>query len=287
MIKGKNMPFDVFSIIISSLIIFISIYPFYYILVLSLNEGMDTRMGGVYFWPRAFTLENYTQILNDAKWLNGLLISVLRATIGTVISVFFTSIFAYAISPSWLRFRKFYRGWLIVAMYVSGGLIPTYMVFTAIKITNSFLIYIVPSALDYFFVLIFLTYYRTIPPSLREATLIDGASESRVFFDVILRISTPILATYALFSAVTQWNSYFDAVIYVHRQELRPLAYLLVEVLNRSNTSQFSPYGNAASFTTQSLQMACVIIAIAPIVALYPFLQKYFSKGIMLGAVKE
>jgi putative aldouronate transport system permease protein len=282
----KSLVFDVISVIAALLLIFVSVFPFYYILVLSFNQGADTRLGGVYFWPRVFTLENYRQILTDAKWMSGFMISVLRTLTGTLVSVFFTSIFAYAISKSGLKFGKFYRTWLVVAMYVSGGLIPTYMVFSAIGITNSFWVYIVPAALDYFFVLIFMSYYRSIPASLREAALIDGASESRVFFDIILRVSTPVLATFALFGAVNQWNSYFDAVIYVQKQELKPLAYLLVEVLNKSNTSQFSAFGRRATFTTQSLQMACVIIAVGPIILIYPFLQKYFSKGIMLGSVK-
>jgi putative aldouronate transport system permease protein len=285
----KNKPFDIISVILSVLIIFFSIYPFYYILVLSFNSGLDTRLGGIYFWPRKATLENYRQVLTDTKWMHGLLISILRTLTGMAVSVFFTSIFAYALSAPGLRFKRFYRTWMIIAMYVYGGIIPTYMVYKTIGIINNFLVYIVPSAIDYFFVLIFISHYKSIPPSLREAALIDGAGEGHIFFRVILEVSKPVLATYALFSAVNQWNAYFDAIIFIQNPKLKPLSYLLVEVLNKSSTSQFTSaaYARRLSYTTQSLQMACVIIAIIPIVAIYPFLQKYFSKGIMLGAVKE
>jgi putative aldouronate transport system permease protein len=285
----KNRSFDIVSVVLSVIIIFFSIYPFYYILVLSFNSGLDARSGGIYFWPREFTLENYRQVLTDNKWARGFLISTLRTVTGMTVSVFFTSIFAYAISVPGLRFKGFYRTWMIVAMYVYGGIIPTYMVYKTIGIINSFFVYIIPSAIDYFFVLIFISHYKSIPPSLREAALIDGAGESHIFFRIILGVSKPVLATWALFSGVTQWNAYFDAVIFVQNSKLKPLSYLLVEVLNKSSTSQFTSaaYARRLSYTTQSLQMACVVIAIIPIVAIYPFLQKYFSKGIMLGAVKE
>ena len=278
---------DFFTILVSVLVLVTCIYPIYYIVILSFNTGLDASRGGIYLWPREFTLENYQKVLSDAKWMHALLISVLRTVIGTVITVLFTSMFGYVLANENLRFKKFYKVWLIIAMYFSGGMIPTYMVFKMMGLTDSFWIYIVPSALDYFFVLLFVSYFKEHPKELRESAIIDGASESQVYFKVIWPISKPILATFTLFSAVNQWNSYFDAVIYVQNQNLKPLAKYLVEIINSSATSRIaSPYGRSATYTTQSLQLAVMVISILPIIIVYPFVQKYFEKGMMLGAVK-
>lgn len=278
---------DTFTIIISVIVLAACIYPIYYIIILSFNTGLDASRGGIYLWPREFTLENYQKVLSDSKWMQALLVSVLRTVSGTVITVLFTSMFGYTLAKEDLRFKRFYKIWLIVAMYFSGGMIPTYMVFKALHLTNSFWIYIVPSALDYFFVLLFVSYFKEHPKELRESAIIDGASEAQVYFKVIWPISKPIIATFTLFSAVNQWNSYFDAVIYVQNQNLKPLAKYLVEIINSSATSRIaSPYGRTATFTTQSLQLAVMVISILPIIVVYPFLQKYFEKGMMLGAVK-
>lgn len=278
---------DIFTIIISAVVLITCIYPIYYIIILSFNTGLDASRGGIYLWPREFTLENYKRVLSDASWLRALGVSVMRTVIGTVITVLFTSMFGYVLAKENLRFKKFYKIWLVVAMYFSGGMIPTYMVFKALHLTNSFWIYIVPSALDYFFVLLFVSYFKEHPKELRESAIIDGASESQVYFKVIWPISKPILATFTLFSAVNQWNSYFDAVIYVQNPNLKPLAKYLVEIINSSATSRIaSPYGRSATYTTQSLQLAVMVISILPIVVVYPFVQKYFEKGMMLGAVK-
>ena len=278
---------DCFTIVISIVVLAACIYPIYYIIILSFNTGLDASRGGIYLWPRDFTLENYQKVLSDSKWMQALLISVLRTVSGTVITVLFTSMFGYTLAKEDLRFKKFYKIWLIIAMYFSGGMIPTYMVFKAMHLTNSFWIYIVPSALDYFFVLLFVSYFKEHPRELRESAIIDGASEGQVYFKVIWPISKPIIATFTLFSAVNQWNSYFDAVIYVQNQNLKPLAKYLVEIINSSATSHIaSPYGRTSTFTTQSLQLAVMVISILPIIVVYPFVQKYFEKGMMLGAVK-
>lgn len=278
---------DLVSLVVSICVLITCLYPLYYVLILSFNSGIDAQRGGIYLWPRDFTLENYAKVLSDPAWLNALFISVARTVIGTTVSVLFTSLFGYALSREDLRFKKFYRIWLLVAMYFSGGMIPTYMVFKALHLTNNFAVYIVPAALDYFYVLLFISYFRGLPRELRESAIVDGAGEGVVFFRIIWGVSKPILISFTLFSAVNQWNSYFDAVLYVQDPNLKPLAKFLVEIINSSATSQFaSPYVRTSHFTTQSLQLAAMIIAMLPIVAVYPFVQKYFEKGMMLGAVK-
>ncbi len=278
---------DAFTILMSVVVLISCIYPIYYVIILSFNTGLDASRGGIYLWPREFTLENYQKVLSDPDWMQALFVSVLRTVIGTIVTVLFTSMFGYALAKEDLVFKRFYKIWLVIAMYFSGGMIPTYMVFKMLHLTNSFWIYIVPSALDYFFVLLFVSYFKEQPRELRESAIIDGASEIRVYFKIIWPISKPVLATFTLFSAVNQWNSYFDAVLYVQNQELKPLAKYLVEIINSSATSKIaSPYGRSAGYTTQSIQLAVMVISILPIVIVYPFVQKYFEKGMMLGAVK-
>lgn len=278
---------DIFTVVISIIVLLVCIYPLYYIIILSFNTGLDASRGGIYLWPRDFTLENYAKVLSDSKWINALGISILRTVIGASIAVLFTSLFGYVLAKEDLRFKKFYTIWLIIAMYFSGGMIPTYMVFKALHLTNSFSIYIIPSALDYFFVLLFVSYFKEQPKELRESAIMDGAGEAKVYFKIIWPVSKPIIATFTLFSAVNQWNSYFDAVIYVQNQKLKPLAKFLVEIINSSATSQLaSPYGRSATYTTQSLQLAVMVISILPIVLIYPFIQKHFATGMMLGSVK-
>lgn len=287
LLSTEDKVIDAVTILISAIVLVACIYPVYYILILSLNTGLDASRGGIYLWPREFTLENYQKVLADSRWTQALLISVLRTVAGTVVTVLFTSLFGYTLAKDDLRFKKFYKIWLVVAMYFSGGMIPTYMVFKALGLTNTFWIYIVPSALDYFFILLFISYFKEHPKELRESAIIDGASEMQTFFKVIWPVSKPVLATFTLFSAVNQWNSYFDAVIYVQDQKLKPLAKFLVEIINSGATSGMaSPYGRSATYTTQSLQLAVMVISILPIVIVYPFLQKHFEKGMMLGAVK-
>ena len=278
---------DIISWFISFIFLIACLYPFYYVLIMSFNDGHDAARGGIYFWPRAFSLENYVTFFTDKTWVTAMGITVLRTVLGTGISLLFTCLVAYGYSFRELMFRKVYLSILIVCMYFSGGLIPYYVVLRSLGLINNFLVYIIPGALNTFFILVGITFFIGIPPDLREAALIDGFSELGVFVRVILPISTPFMATLALFAGVGHWNSWFDSAFFIQSNDLRTLGYVLMQVINKNQLAQSSAEQIANRLVTpMSVQMAAMIIAVGPIMCVYPFLQKYFVKGVMIGAVK-
>ncbi|MGI6106820.1 MAG: carbohydrate ABC transporter permease [Lachnospiraceae bacterium] len=279
----------IISYIFFALVIFICLYPFYYIIILSFNEGIDASMGGIYWWPRKFTLENYEEFFTDSKWLKGLLISISSTVFGTLISVFFTVLVAYALSFRELKYRKFYMTMIIVCMYFSGGIIPYFALLRFLKIYNTYLVYLIPGALNIFFILIGTTFFDGIPGSLRESAKIDGAGEMKVFTRIILPISKPFLATAVLFIGVGKWNNWHDCTFYIQDNNLRNLAYLMMQVINSTQVSATAMEFGAGTSTTTSLsiQTAAMVVATVPIMCVYPFLQKYFVTGMMIGSVKE
>lgn len=286
----KDIAFDVVNYILLILIAFITIYPFYYILVISFNSGLDAARGGIYFWPRVFTLDNYRKIISDDKWMNAFGISVFRTVLGTAMSVFFTSMVAYGLSYKKLLFRNGYYRILIFSMYFSGGLIPYYVLLKSLGLLNTVWVYIIPSLLSQFMVLIMISFFAEIPSSLSESAYIDGANDLQIFMKIILPISKPVLATATLFAAVGHWNAWMDSAYYVSNPKLRTMSYLMMEIINKSQAANVGDmqqtYRSATNITTKSLQAAVIIISTVPILVTYPFLQKYFVKGIMLGSVK-
>lgn len=272
-------------------IFIITFYPFFLSIVLAFNEGKDSTYGGIYFWPRKFTLDNFAELLHDPAWGKALLITVLRTALGTGITVFFTCLVAYGLSAKNLIFRKFYMGMVIFSMYFSGGIIPYYMVIRSMHLTNSFLVYIIPSALNTFFLIVAISFFQDIPKDLAESASIDGAGELTILRKIILPISKPLLATIAIFTAVTQWNSWYDCAFFTQNKALRTMGYLLMSVIKKSSMSQSNMDSYAASvaggtITTVSVQLAAMIVAVAPILLIYPFFQRYIVSGLTLGSVK-
>lgn len=271
-------------------IAFIMLYPFYYVLLQSLSEGRSAMSYRSYFWPRTFTLENYGTFFRDAKWMAGLGISVARTVLGTTIGVTFTCIVAYALSFPELAFRKVYMTILIIAMYFSGGVIPIYMLLKSIKLLDTFWVYVIPGALDIFFVMVAISFFREIPRDIFDSAYIDGAGEFTVFAKIALPVSKPILATTALFLGVNQWNAWYDATFFVQNKDLKTLSFLMMDIINKNKVSgslASSAMGRqTATVTTFSLQAAAMIVAVVPIICVYPFLQRYFVKGMMIGSVK-
>ncbi|QUL58158.1 carbohydrate ABC transporter permease [Paenibacillus tritici] len=272
-----------------SIIALVMLYPFYYVLIASFNKGSDTLLGGMYLWPRSVTFENYRIFLEDPKWVKAFLVTVARTVSGTALGLLLTSLVAYALSHRDLLFSKFYFTLIIFAMYFSGGLIPYYVVLRSLGLLNSFGVYIVPSMLNTFFLLIAISFFREIPGELKESAHMDGAGEFVIYFRIILPVSMPLLATMALFMGVGQWNSWLDSAYFVQSENLRTLTFRMMEVINQSNSPMDSltvanrPSSGVTSF---SLQVTSMVVSILPIICVYPFLQKYFVHGIMLGSVK-
>lgn len=287
--RQKDMLFDGFIYTVLFIIMLIMLYPFYYVLIASFNKGSDSLLGGVYLWPRSFTLENYKMFLDDPKWYRAFMVTVVRTVSGTALGLLLTSLVAYGLSHRDLMFSKLYFAIIIFAMYFSGGLIPYYVVLRSIGLLNSFGVYIIPSMLSTFFLLIAISFFREIPGELKESAHIDGAGEFVIFFRIILPVSMPLLATMALFMGVGQWNSWLDSAYFVQSENLRTLAFRMMEVINKSNSPMDAiAAANSASagVTSFSLQVTAMVVSIVPIICVYPFLQKYFVHGIMLGSVK-
>lgn len=279
------------SLIILGIVMF---YPFWNSLVISFNEGRDTALGGVTIWPRAFTLENYNVVFKDTRLLNSFWISVMRTVIGTILSVFVTSLLAYGMSKRDLQLRNYYMIFFIVTMFFSGGLIPTFLLVRNLGLMNTFWVMIIPGLISVYHMIIFRTFFSALPDGLEESAKIDGCSNYGIFFRIVVPISGPIIATIGLFTAVGHWNDWFTGAIYISKDELLPIQTLLRQIMNSNIMTEMSS-GNAIamehinrnrSITTKSLLMATMMVATIPIILTYPFLQKYFVKGVLIGSIK-
>lgn len=288
---AEDYIFDVVIFIVMAFLVIACLYPFYYTIILSLNDGLDAQRGGFYFWPRKFTLENYSTFFTDARWLRGFGVSVVRTVLGTIVTTILTAIFAYGLSFRKLKMRKAYMGLVIVCMYFSGGLIPFYMLLLQLKLLNTFWVYIIPQALNLFYVIVGISFFEDIPAELAESAKLDGASEMKILIKIVLPISLPLLATIAIFSAVNHWSAWQDSAFYITDSNLRTIGYLLMEVISKSTSTggsarQLSAAAAASKVTPMSIQAAAMVIAVLPVMVVYPFLQKYFVTGLTLGSVK-
>lgn len=279
-----------------ALLAFVTFYPFWNGLVISFNSGSDTAMGGVTFWPRDFTLENYGIVFQDNRLLNGFKISVLRTVIGTISSILVTSIFAYGMTKSELIGRKYYMVMCIITMYFGGGLIPTFMLVRGLGLMDSFWVFIIPGLVSVWNMIIFRTFFNGLPNGLEESAKIDGCGNWGIFFKIILPLSGPVIATLSLFTAVSHWNEWFLPSIYINNENLLPIQTMLRQILNSNIMSeQMSNLDSASqavlsrmqSVTSKSLSMATMMVATLPIIMVYPFVQKHFVKGVLVGSLKE
>jgi putative aldouronate transport system permease protein len=289
-ISRSQQAFQVFNVVFLSLFGLITLYPFWYVLVASFNVGSDFTRGGVYFWPRAFTLENYTRAFRDSRIFDSLIISVGRTVLGVALGLFFTMLISYAVimeTPG----RTFFTFFFYFTTIFGGGMIPYYMLLRDLGLTRSFLLYVIPGIYSFFNFLLMRTYFQTIPKELKESAEIDGAEHGRILFQIYVPLAMPIIATLALFIGVGHWNDWFTGAYYQSRTALFPAATLLQKLLQESSPSsmkegQETLMNTMRTFTPQSLQMAFVMILTMPIVLVYPFLQKYYVKGVMIGAIK-
>ena len=293
-VRKRSLEDNIIDLIVylTMILVFIAaFYPFYLSLILSLNEGVDAQRGGIYFWPRKFTLANYSKFFSDIRWVTAFFVTSGRTVIGTCLTVFITSLVAYGLSFRKLLGRKVYIKIIIFSMYFSGGIIPFYIVLRTLGLLDNFLVYIIPGSLNLFFALVAISFFEAIPMELNESAMIDGANDLKVLIKIVMPISMPLLATIAIFTAVGHWNAWFDSAFFVQNDNLRTLGYLMISVINKANV----PSGSQASLvaagvklgtTSLSVQLAAMIIAVAPILIIYPFMQRFFISGLTIGSVK-
>jgi putative aldouronate transport system permease protein len=258
----------------------------------SFNDAHDAMLGGIYWWPRKFSLENYKAVFADNTVLQAFKVTFGKTILGTVTNIFFTAMVAYPLSKSNLIGRKYYMALGTITMFFAGGLIPTFILFKKLSLLNNFLVYIIPAAFNFFNLLIFINFFREIPAALEESAKIDGASDWKIFLKVILPLSKPVLATIALFAGVGQWNDYFGGLMYMtDRVDLEPIQTYLYRMVAQVQSSQvagsIASNITATSTTSTSIKLAAMVITTVPICCVYPSLQKYFVQGMMVGAVKE
>ena len=282
--------FDTLLVIVFVLFSLTVLYPFIYLTAISLNEGSDALRGGITVWPRKFTLENYRVIIENPLLLRSLVNSVLRTAIGAVSSVTCCGLCAYFFTKRDIVGYKFYVAMLVLPMYFSAGLIPTYLVYRGLGLTNNFLVYIIPHLFWAYNILIIRTFILGLPSSLEDSAFMDGAHEYTIFFRIIIPLSMPVFATVFLFDAVFQWNSWFDTVLYNGTsEELSTLMSLLARMIMQTTANEvvnLKATKAAKEITSQTLRAAMTIATTIPIVMVYPFLQKFFVKGVLIGAVK-
>jgi ABC-type sugar transport system, permease component len=288
--------FGTINAIIMILLAVVTLYPFLNTLAVSFNAGLDTIRGGIYIWPRIWTLQNYKAVFITGTVFNAFYISIARTILATVLSLFLTTMLAYTVSRKEYAFRKPITVMIVMTMYFNAGLIPYYFLIKDLHLLNNFLVYIVPGLVSAFNMIVIRTYIGTLSESLIESAKVDGAGDFRIFMQVILPLCQPVLATVALFVAVGQWNSWFDTFLFTSsKQELSTLQYELMKLLSSAMNSNSNPAlqngadPNAAKamVTPLSIRAAITIVASVPILVVYPFLQKYFVVGMQLGSVKE
>ena len=272
----------------------VTLYPFWYCLILSFNNGKDALKGDIFFWPRVFTLDNYAEAFKHPLIGSSFVISISRTVLVVVVGVFLVSLMAYALAQKSLPGRSGITFYFYFTQIFGAGLIPTFILYRQLGLLNNYWILVLPFLYSFMHTVIVRTYFNTIPPSLPESARIDGASEFRIFFRIMLPLSVPTLAAIALFTGVGIWNDWFTGAYFLmRRQNLFPAATLLRQLLMDipavpdPDTIQDLQWVANTNSTPESMRLTFLIILTFPIICIYPFLQKYFIKGVMLGSVKE
>jgi putative aldouronate transport system permease protein len=278
--------FDIFNMILMALLFIIMVYPFLYVLNYSISVSSRT-VGTLLLWPHGLDFRNYTTLLSDPALLQAMFISVARSLIGPFLELFVTGMAAYALATPNLVGGKIFRTIFILTMYLSAGLIPTYVFMRMYGLINSFWIYVLPSACGVFELILIRTYMESIPYAMREAVYMDGGNDFQAYWKVLFPICLPVNAAVLLFDILGQWNAYSDTQIYnTMAKKLYTLQYVLANIMT-SQTSLETLKNSSSATTSQGMKMAMTVITVIPILFVYPSMQKYFVSGIMLGSVKE
>lgn len=291
-IRGhRYTTFDVINYVLMTFIALVCLYPFWYVIVGAFNDGSDYMRGGVYLWPRSLSLNNFTMVFNDNRLLVGFKNTLARTFLGTVTGTLFTATVAYGMSRKDLPFKKTIYWINLFTMFFGGGLIPYFLVLKQLGLINSFWVYIIPALYSVFNMIIIMNFFKDIPEEIHESGTIDGASEFRIFYTLYLPLSTPVLATVALWVGVGHWNSFFDSMVYTTSANLQTLQLFLVKLIKEASMTQGEaasrvPAQVAKTVSITTLRYAAIVVSTVPILCIYPFLQKFLAKGIMLGSLK-
>lgn len=291
--REGHIIYDIVVCTLLAVICFVCLYPFWNVAVISFNDAQDTVRGGLYFWPRQFTLESYREVFKNTEIWHAAGVSLARTIIGTACALFFTTLLAYGMSKKELFGGRTLGYFFVFTMYFGGGLVPYYMVLKTVGLIDSFWVYIIPGAISVYNMILIRIYIESLPAELEESAYLDGAGDGTVLFRIVLPLIKPVLATVGLFTAVSQWSSWFDTNLYTYDGSLKTLQFLLVQILNnydlgatKSAAEILQQASKQSQVNSDSIRMATAMVVTVPILLVYPFLQKYFVKGMMIGAVK-
>ena len=292
--QKRDIVFPFINGVILCVLMLVTLYPVLNTVAISFNDGTDAVRGGIGIWPRVFSTEAYKSLLSDEQIFNAFFISVSRTVITTVLNVVLTSMLAFALSRKEYVLRGFITLLMVLTMYVNAGLIPNYLLISkTLKLSKSFWVYIIPTMFSCFNMIVVRTYINGLPEALAESARIDGANDLRIFWQIIFPLCMPVLATVALFVAVGSWNQWFDTQLYNgSKKNLYTLQYLLkmklatsMQSANAANTS-VDALVNSSKSTPVTVRCATTVVSALPILVVYPFLQRYFVTGMVLGGVK-
>lgn len=292
--KGERV-FGVVNTIIMILICVVTLYPYLNQLAISLNDGMDSMRGGITIWPREFTLENYRAVLQNADFLRAFLLSISRVLLATSVSLLVVYSCAYGLTRKNVPYRRGITLFLMIPAYISAGVIPVYILYGKIHLINNYLVYILPTSFVFYNMVIIRSFLQELPASIEESAQIDGANDVQIMFKIIMPLCGPVIATVALWVSVAAWNDWTTTLMYVTKKELFPLQYFMMRLIKESETAKQMALEasmnkgaavSASEPTSESVKSATLMVSTLPIIMVYPFLQKYFIKGVALGAVK-
>jgi putative aldouronate transport system permease protein len=295
--QKKISLFSIINYLLLALFACCTLYPFINIAAYSLSDGAEAMKNTIYFLPKGFTFKNYIEVIQDSEFLSAYKITIGRTVIGVLFHVFLCALYGYALTKKTLPGRTFFAFFIFVPTLFDAGVVPKFILFRELGLINTFWVFVLPFLYNFFHIIILRTFFQQLPESLEESAKIDGAGDFRIFVKIILPLSMPVLATIALFIGVFHWNDWFTGTYFVTSDSLRPVQTLLNDLLiqsealanaakNASETGSSTALQNVATTSPETLRMATLMFATVPILCVYPFLQKYFVKGVMIGSVK-
>ncbi|HHY83522.1 MAG TPA: carbohydrate ABC transporter permease [Clostridiales bacterium] len=280
--------FEIFLYIILGIIAFTTIYPFIHSFSISLSDRGEALRTGWHFYPKKVDLESYRRVLSSSQIWIGYANTIFRTVVGTFLSILFTIFAAYPLSKKYLPFRSFFISMIFFTMLFGGGMIPTFILIKDIGLYNNRWVYILPGIANAYNTFVMINFLKNIPASLEESARIDGAADIKVLFKIVIPLSTPVIATMALWNGVGHWNSFMDNLLYVTEKDKFVLQEVLRQILIQDRTDSFAALLKTVEKPPagESLKMATVMVSIIPVIIAYPFLQRYFEKGVLLGSIK-
>ena len=280
--------FDIINVALLLAVVFITLYPMYYIAIVSFSDGKEVLLGRVRFWPRGINLQSYQMVLRDDTVIRSLFNSILYTSVGTAINLVLSTLCAYPLSRPDFSGRKWLTLYVAITMFFQGGLIPLYLVVLQLGLLDTMWAIVLVPGINAFYMFIMRTYFQGQPTALHEAAIIDGANDIQILARIVVPLAKPIMATMLLFYAVQHWNSFFHALIFLTEKARYPLQLILRSVVVESTFEQMNDIGAATDFMVleKTIRFSVIMVSTLPILLVYPFLQKYFVKGVMIGALK-